>query len=437
MTDRRITPGLLLRPFQTFFRLESASGVLLLAAAVAALVWANSPWAESYERLFDTRVVASVGGFQIAKPLLLWINDGLMAIFFFVVGLEIKREFLVGELASARKASLSIAAAAGGMLVPALIYFGLNSGGEGASGWGVPMATDIAFALGVLALLGSRVPLALKVFVTAVAIVDDVGAVIVIAAFYTSDLYPTMLGLAAGFFVVLMIFNQVGVRRSWPYALFGILLWVAFLKSGVHATVAGVLLALTIPARRQIDAPRFLEKARGFLQEFEDDLQEPRGEPTADQRDAVLSLEKAAEQLNTPLSRLEHALHPWVAYFIMPVFALANAGVAIESGIAETLTSRVTLGIVLGLFLGKQIGIFSFAWLAVKTGMAELPTGVRWRQVWGVALLCGIGFTMSLFIAGLAFDRALLVDAKIGILVGSLVSGVAGALALVWGKTEG
>ena len=432
MTKRAATSTLLVRPFQTFFQLESASGILLLAAAVFALLWANSPFAESYFELWNTKVTVAVGGFEIAKPLLLWINDGLMAIFFFVVGLEIKREILVGELASPKKAALSVMAAIGGMLVPAGIFALVNAGGPGIAGWGIPMATDIAFALGVLALLGSRVPVALKVFVTAVAIVDDLGAVLVIAAFYTAKLSLGMLGLGAVFLVALTLLNLAGVRRTWPYALLGVGLWVAFLKSGVHATIAGVLLALTIPARRLIDAPAFLERARKYLQEFADDVKPGRTAPTADQRDALHSIEHAAEQLKTPLTRLEHGLHPWVAFFIMPVFALANAGVALGGGLGEAVASPVALGIVLGLFLGKQVGIFAFSWLAVRTGLAAMPAGVRWGQVWGVALLCGIGFTMSLFIAGLAFtDPGLLTAAKVGILAGSLVSGIAGALALV------
>jgi NhaA family Na+:H+ antiporter len=429
----RAAAVLLVRPFQRFFALESASGILLLVAALAALVWANSPFAGSYFRLWQTVGTAGLGPLVVSKPLLLWINDGLMAIFFFVVGLEIKREVLVGELAEPKKAALSVAAAIGGMAVPAAVYALVNAGGPGAAGWGVPMATDIAFALGVLALLGSRVPLALKVFVTAVAIVDDLGAVLVIAVFYTDKLSTGMLGVGAAFLLAMMLLNRGGVRRTWPYALLGAFLWLAFLKSGVHATIAGVLGAMAIPAHRKIDAPEFLRRAEGFLQEFRDDVVGGRSEPTEDQRDALHSLEQAAENVTTPLARLEHALHPWVAFFIMPVFALANAGVAVGGGLLGTLGSPVTLGIVLGLFLGKQAGVLAAAWVAVKAGVAALPAGVAWRQVWGVSLLCGIGFTMSLFIASLAFsEAALLDDAKVGILAGSLVSGLAGAVALLW-----
>ncbi|MBW3623747.1 MAG: Na+/H+ antiporter NhaA [Armatimonadetes bacterium] len=429
---------ILLRPFQTFFRLESASGILLLLTAIIALIWANSPFAASYFRLWDTLVTVSAGGFIISKPLLLWINDGLMAIFFFVVGLEIKREVLIGELSDPKKAALSVAAAAGGMLFPAGIYALMNAGGAGSAGWGIPMATDIAFALGVLALLGKRVPLSLKIFVTAVAIVDDLGAVLVIAIFYTTKLSLPILGIGAAFLAGLALLNVAGVRRTLPYALLGLGLWVAFLKSGVHATIAGVLLAMTIPANRRIDAPDFLTRAEMLLSEFAEDVKPGRMEPTNDQRDALHSLEMAAEELEAPLTRLEHALHPFVAFFIMPVFALANAGVALGGGTETSAAAgSVTLGVILGLLFGKQIGILAFAWLSTKMGIALLPGGVSWRQVWGVSLLCGIGFTMSLFIASLAFtDPALLNSAKIGILAGSLLSGIAGAVVLVRTKPE-
>lgn len=422
---------LLLRPFQTFFGLESSSGILLLASAVLALIWANSPWGGSYFRLWETQLIVGGGPLVIDKSLHYWINDGLMAVFFFVVGLEIKREVLVGELASPKKAALSVAAALGGLLVPAGIYAVLNAGGEGAAGWGIPMATDIAFALGVLALLGSRVPLALKVFVTAIAIVDDLAAVLVIAFFYTAELSWSALGVAAGVMVLLVLLNRGGARSPIPYVLLGLILWVAFLKSGVHATVAGVLLALTIPARQRIDASEFLRRAERFVAEFAEDVKPGRVEPTPDQRDALHSLEVAAEGVETPLIRLEHALHPWVAFFVMPVFALANAGVTLGGDVGAVLTSPIALGIILGLFVGKQVGIFAFSWIAIRLGVAALPAGVGWRQVWGVGLLCGIGFTMSLFIASLAFaDPALLDAAKIGILAASLVSGLAAALVL-------
>lgn len=422
--------ALLVRPFETFFGLESASGILLLATAAAALVWANSPWSESYVHLWETYVTVGGGALELSKSLHHWINDGLMAVFFFVVGLEIKREVLVGELASPRQAALSVAAAVGGMVVPALLYVAVNAGGPGAAGWGIPMATDIAFALGVLALLGSRVPVALKVFVTAVAIVDDLGAVLVIALFYTAELNLMALAAAGVVMVLLLGLNRGGIRTAAPYALLGVVLWVALLKSGVHATLAGVLLALTIPASRRVDAPAFLARARSYLEEFAEDVREGQTAPTADQRDALHSLESAAEDLQTPLTRLEHILHPWVAFFVMPVFALANAGVALGGG--ASLLDAVPLGIVLGLVAGKPVGILLSAWLAVRLGWAELPAGTGWTHLLGVGLLCGIGFTMSLFIAGLAFPTPELLDsAKLGILAASALAGVGGGLLLV------
>ncbi|HSJ13908.1 MAG TPA: Na+/H+ antiporter NhaA [Longimicrobiales bacterium] len=383
----------LIRPFESFFRLEASSGILLLLAAALALAWANSPLAPQYFHLWELRYRVGLGDIALTKTLHHWINDGLMAVFFFVVGLEIKREVLVGELAVPRRAALAVAAALGGMVVPALVYAVLNAGGPGSAGWGIAMATDIAFALGVLALLGSRVPLALKVFVTAVAIVDDLGAVLVIAFFYTAQLSWLALLIAGALLVVLMLLNRAGIRAILPYAFLGVFVWMAVLESGVHATIAGVLVAMTIPA-------------------------------TAGPA--------AAPGTQAPLSRLEHALHPWVAFLIMPVFALANAGVAIGGDPVAVLTTPVTLGVIMGLFVGKQIGVLGAAWLAVRLGLALLPERVRWGQMWGVSLLCGIGFTMSLFIAALAFEEGLLLDqAKVGIIAASLLAGAAGALVLI------
>ena len=422
---------LLLRPFQAFFRLEASGGLLLLFCAAVALIWANTPLADVYFDLWQTIVTVGAGGLVISKPLLLWINDGLMAIFFLVVGLEIKREVMTGELASLRKAALPLAAAVGGMVLPALLYAALNVGTPGASGWGIPMATDIAFALGVLALLGRRAPLALKIFLTAVAIVDDLGAVLVIAFFYTASISWTSLGVGALFLGLLFLANRLGVRRPVVYVVLGLGLWVAFLKSGVHATIAGVLLALMVPARRELDAPTFARKVRDLLHVFGRDVQPGRREPTSDQRDAIHSLEVACERVETPLARMEHTLHPWVAFAIVPLFALANAGVVLGDNLAAALTDTVTLGIVLGLTVGKAVGVTAFAWMAIKVGWAALPEGVTWRHIVGVACLCGIGFTMSLFIGSLAFGEGdLLNRAKTGILLASLLSGLAGWLLL-------
>lgn len=396
--------------------------MLLLVCAIIALVWANTPWSDSYFSLLETTVTAAIGGFEISKSLLLWINDGLMALFFFVVGLEIKREVMIGELADRKKAALAVAGALGGMAVPALVYVIVNLGTDTLDGWGIPMATDIAFALGILALMGDRAPLSLKVFLAALAIVDDLGAVLVIALFYTAEISAGYL-LAGGVFLAALVFaNRLGIHKTFVYVLLGIGLWACVLKSGIHATVAGVLLAMCIPARRKIDAPSFLERAKKLLYEFEEDLKPGITEPTTDQRGALHAMEVASTNAESPLIRMEHAMHSWSAFFIVPVFAFANAGVAFGGDI--NVFSGVSLGIILGLFVGKQIGVFGMAWLAVKMGWANMPSGVSWMQIWGVSLLCGIGFTMSLFIAGLAFTDAATIDnAKVGILLASLISG--------------
>lgn len=431
----RITPPRIekvILPFQEFVKTESFSGILLISFMFIALVWANSPWSSSYESLWQTQVNVSVGSFKIDKPLLLWINDGLMAVFFFVVGLEIKRELLVGELSSLRKALFPIAAALGGMLVPAALYLIFNANGPGVSGWGVPMATDIAFALGILTLLGKRAPLSLKIFLTAVAIVDDIGAVLVIALFYTDKIVWLSLAAAAVIFVVLMILSRMGVRKPLPYALLGIALWVAFLKSGVHATVAGVLLAMTIPATTIIDRKGFVERIRVYLDRFEEEgIRDGRDFTTKRQRALLQGIEDCTQGVEAPLQRLEHTLHPWVAYFIMPVFALANAGVDLRTDIIAALLNPITLGIIAGLVVGKQVGITFMAWLVTRVGLSRKIAGVTWKQIYGASMLAGIGFTMSLFISNLAFsDPVMLTNAKVGILVASFISAGLGWLIL-------
>jgi NhaA family Na+:H+ antiporter len=373
-----------------------------------------------------------LGNFSIEEDLTHWINDGLMAIFFLVVGLEIKRELLVGELSSPRQAALPIAAALGGAVIPAAIYVGINFGTEGMSGWGIPMATDIAFALGVLALLGERAPVSLKIFLTALAIVDDIVAVVVIALFYTSDVSWGALAVGAAFVVALIAANLAGVGKPLPYALLGIALWLCFLQSGVHATIAGVLLAMTIPASSFIDTGTFLKRSRSLLDRFEQ--AEERGDSVLsnDERQGALhALNRANEDVEPPLQELEHALHPWVVFAVMPLFALANAGVVLGEDFAATLLNPVSLGILAGLLLGKQFGITLFAWLAIKSGLSELPEGMTWRHIYGAGWLGGIGFTMSLFISDLAFTDGPLLDvAKLGILAASLVAGVGGWLIL-------
>jgi Na+:H+ antiporter, NhaA family len=418
----------IVRPFQEFADRTSSSGLLLIAAAIVALVWANSPWGESYTQLWGTKLSVGLGNVSIEEDLTHWINDGLMAVFFLVVGLEIKREILVGELSSPRRAALPIAAAIGGAVLPAVIYTAINFGTEGASGWGIPMATDIAFALGVLALLGERAPLGLKVFLTALAIVDDIMAVLVIALFYTSGVSWGALAVGAAFLIALVAANLAGVGKPLPYALLGIGLWLCFLQSGVHATIAGVLLAMTVPASSYIDTGEFLKLSRSILDRFE--KAGARGDAVLsneERQGALHALNKANEDVEPPLQELEHALHPWVVFAIMPLFALANAGVVLGEGLGGTLLNPVSLGIVTGLLLGKQLGVTLFAWLAVKSGISEMPQGVTWLHIYGVGWLAGIGFTMSLFISDLAFaDNPLLDVAKLGILAASLIAGITG-----------
>jgi NhaA family Na+:H+ antiporter len=387
-----------LKPLQEFLRLESAGGLLLMAAAILALTIANSPVAESYTALLDLPLEVRLGTLELAKPLSLWINDGLMAVFFFLVGMELKREVLEGHLSSWREASLPAFAAVGGMLAPASFYAALNWGDAAAmKGWAIPTATDIAFALGVLSLLGKRVPTALKAFLLSVAIFDDLGAIIVIALFYTANLSLASLAVAGGLILVLVLLNRLGVTRIAAYVLVGIPLWVAVLKSGVHATLAGVVLALFIPLRVSGDA-------------------------------------RDADAPESPLRHLEHILHPWVAFGVLPVFAFANAGVPMTGLSIADVANPVPLGIVTGLFVGKQVGILALCWLATRLRLASLPEGVSWWQLHGTALLCGIGFTMSLFIASLATepggDAAQLGLERLGILLGTFLSGVAGYLVL-------
>jgi Na+:H+ antiporter, NhaA family len=425
---------LFMRTFREFAKLEAAGGILLLIFTAVALIWANSPWASSYFNLWQTRLTVGLGSFVLDKPLLLWINDGLMAMFFFTVGLEIKREILVGELSSPKKAALPIAAAMGGMIVPALFYIAINVGKPGAAGWGIPMATDIAFALGIMALVGKRVPVALKLFLTSLAIVDDLGAVLVIAFFYTSKIVWFELLVGAVFLVALLAANRAGVRNPLFYALLGIGgLWLSFLLSGVHATIAGVLAAMTIPVRSSVSKEEFLERGRYFIEDFEESSTHGMNILTnKQQREAAESLESVSELVQTPLQRLEHALHPWVTFIVMPIFAFANAGVSFSNvGLFQSLTSTVGLGIIIGLVIGKQIGITLFSWVAVRIGLATMPTGVTWRQIYGVGWLGGIGFTMSIFIASLAFrGTQFLFMAKLAILTASLIAGILGFIIL-------
>ncbi|WP_018461958.1 Na+/H+ antiporter NhaA [Thermus oshimai] len=395
-----------------FLESESKGGVLLFLAALIAFLVANSPLSPAYFGLKETPLGVGVGDWKLEKPLVLWINDLLMAFFFLLVGLEIKRELLQGELKDPRRAGLAVAAALGGMVAPALVYLAFNWGGEGLRGWGVPMATDIAFALGVLALLGSRVPLALKVFLTALAIVDDLGAVLVIALFYTETLNLGALGWAALFLGLAFLANRLGVRALPVYMVLGLFLWYFTLKSGVHATLAGVLLALAVPLTRALPLPELHQELREMAHEDPEALE-----------GALEGLEASLARAQSPLHRLEHLLHPWVAYLVLPLFAFFNAGVALE-GVA---LGPVALGAFFGLLLGKPLGILLFAFLAVKSGLAQLPEGVGWKAILGVGFLAGIGFTMALFIAALAFPSPSLLDqAKLGVLSASLVAALLG-----------
>lgn len=420
----------LAKPFQEFARLESSGGILLIGCSVAALLWANSPWAATYFSLWHAKLTVGFASLQLSEELRFWINDGLMAVFFLVVGLEIKREALVGELASSQKAAFPLVGAVGGMLVPAGFYFLINRTGPGAAGWGVPMATDIAFALGVLALLGDRVPTSLKVFLAALAIADDIGAVLVIAFFYTAQISWISLAIAGAFFLVLIVMNRIGVRHPLIYTVLGLGLWLAFLQSGIHATVAGVLLALTIPARRRIDDDAlFLERSEHMLDEFRHADAAGDAIHAGATRSAALSLLAAECHLaESPMLRFEHALAPWIKHAVMPIFALANAGVAFGG---SALVSPISIGVICGLVLGKPIGIAASSWIAVRLRFAVLPEHVGWRQIVGAGMLGGIGFTMSLFIANLAFGASSALEtAKVGILAASLVSGFAGMLVL-------
>ena len=428
-TPSKLEP--LLRPLQAFLSAKSAGGIVLMLAAVVALAWANSPWRDAYHDLWHMKVSIGAGRCTIAMSLEHWVNDGLMVLFFLLVGLEIKRELLFGELASMRQASLPVAAAIGGMIAPAGIYAALNWGGAGAHGWGVPMATDIAFALGVLALVGRGVPTSVKVFLLAVAIVDDLGAVLVIAIFYTASVSIPTLAIAGVFLLALIALNLLRVHRPLPYVLLGLGLWFATLLSGIHATIAGVLLALTIPATRQIEELPFVEYARRMLAEFERDATSVPDKITEDQSHAISALESAAEAVQTPLARVEHALLLPVTFLIIPLFALANAGVDLRSGGGGAIArDTITWGVLLGLLIGKPIGVLLASWIALRTRIASLPEGANWRQIAGVSVLCGIGFTMSLFIGNLAFpdDPDHLVATKVGILAASLLAGIVGGV---------
>lgn len=420
----------ILTPFEEFIHRQTTSSLLLMTMTATAMVLANSPLAYEFDHLLHTLVSINIGSWGLELSLQHWVNDALMALFFFVVGLELKREFLVGELADIRNAILPIAAAIGGMVLPALIYFSINPGGDAAAGWAVPMATDIAFAIGALALLGSRVPKGLVTFLIALAIVDDLGAVLVIAIFYTETIEFLPLLAAAGLVSALVILNAAGTRKILPYFAIAVALWYALLLSGMHATLAGVIGAMTVPAKPKYDPQRFSERVKALMLQFDDSIHQGKSIMTNTRlRALVQTLENGVRSVETPLQRLEYIWHVPVAYLVIPIFALANAGTQLSfSTLGQTMAHPVTLGIMLGLILGKFLGITGAAWLVLRLGVARLPKATRFSQIAGAGLLAGIGFTMSIFVAQLGFagNEELLMAAKTGIIFASLFAGAAG-----------
>jgi NhaA family Na+:H+ antiporter len=419
---------ILINPMRRFIQKSSTSGIILFSSAFVAILLANSPWADAFHHFWETEFSIGYNGRMVSKSLHHWINDGLMAIFFFVVGLELKREIMAGELSTVRKAILPVAAAAGGMLVPAAIYLLFNGQGPSSAGWGIPMATDIAFALGVLFLLGDKVPISLKVFLTALAIADDIGAVLVIAFFYTSEIHTESLVTAAINLAIMFAASRLGVRSMLFYAIFGIGgLWVAFMQSGVHATIAAVLAAFTIPASVKVNEHYFSQRMQDLLNRFR--VAEPNDNPlvTGEQLHLIENMREVSKKALTPLQRLEHALHPMVAFVIMPIFALANAGIPLSEGLIQQVTSPVTLGIFFGLLAGKFIGVVGMVSLFTTMKWAVLPDGMTRKHLLGAGFLAAIGFTMSLFISELAFtDKVFKEEAKLGILLASVLASVVG-----------
>lgn len=431
--------GRILSPFEQFLRRTTAGGIVLVVTTTVALGLAAVLGAEVIENFWERPFTLSAGDrFRLELSWGQWVNEGLMALFFLLVGLELKREILVGELSSLKDAALPVVAAVGGMIVPALIYAAFNAASPTASGWGIPIATDIAFAVGILVLLAWRVPKNLIIFLTALAIADDLGAVLVIAVFYTADLDLQSVGAAAALLAILLLFNRGGIRNPLPYAIAGVLLWYALHASGIHATLAGILLALTIPARpahRPVEFERRVDELQAAFRADRRDTETP-DDPLSNSRMAAIAeaVERSAVAVQSPLQRIEHSLTPWVTFIVIPLFALANAGIDLGSvAWVQALSNRVTIGVLMGLVLGKFVGISLFSWIAVRLGVARLPAGVQWKHLMGAAWLAGIGFTMSLFIAELAFlDQQIVEQAKLGILLGSAVSATVGLSWLFW-----
>lgn len=421
-----MVPDNILSPFQKFVKIESSSGILLLIATILALVWANSPLSESYHSLWEYKIGFTSESFELNKPLILWINDGLMAVFFFLIGLEIKREFLIGELNSVKKIAFPLLGALGGMIVPVLFFVLINQNPDTLKGWGIPMATDIAFSLAILKVLGNKVPLSLKIFLTAFAIVDDLGAVLVIALFYSGTIKMGLLGIALLLLAFLYFLSYKGYYSKFLMIVLGLVIWTLFLKSGIHPTLAGVLLAFSVPIRQEIKTPEFIDNLITIANNIKAAKRTDAPILSKEQIQEIDDLEDWTNKFQSPLQHLEHNLHDWVAYLIIPVFALANAGVVLNSG-AELETALV-LNIIICLVLGKSIGITSIILFAKKIKLIEVPSDITNKQIIGVSFLAGIGFTMAIFIASLAFANSptYIDSAKIGILVGSLISAIIG-----------
>jgi NhaA family Na+:H+ antiporter len=424
---RAFRPHRALRAAQAFMETEAAGGIVLLAATVVALAWVNSPWGDAYSDLWKTVIGVDLGFASITEDLRQWVNDGLMTLFFFVVGLEIKRELVHGELSDHRKAALPALAAAGGMIGPALIYTAFNAGSGDGHGWGIPMATDIAFAIGTLSLLGSRAPFGAKIFLLALAIADDIGSIAIIAIFYSGSLSLGALGIALALFAGIVLMNRLGLRNVNVYVVLGVAAWVAMVESGVTPTILGVALGLLTPARSYYDSKSYVATARGLLGRYEEAFAANEKDAQEDLLGQVEDLTQGSEAV---LERLERFLHPWVSFLVLPVFALANAGVGLSGGvIGDAFGSPVTQGILAGRVLGKLAGILAFTYLGVRLGLGRLPEGVAWRHVFGVGLVASVGFTVSLFVTDLAFaDLARVSDAKIGLFAASLLAGVLGVL---------
>lgn len=421
---------ILLTPFQRFTKIQGLSGILLFTATAIAIIWANSPWSDAYESIWQYRIGVDADTFSLSKPIMLWINDALMAVFFFVIGLEIKRELLTGELNSPRKATLPLFAAFGGMIIPLVIYLTLNTDPAGKAGWGIPMATDIAFSLAIINALGKRIPIALKVFLTAFAIVDDIGAVLVIAVFYSEEINYILIILAFIPMIILGILGSYRYYNKYLWIALGAIVWLLFLKAGIHPTIAGVLLAFTVPLRRIVKVKTFKRKLSEIINKLESQESEESIILTDEQIDQIDDLEEWTEKVQSPLQHLEHKLHYWVAYFIMPVFALANAGLVFH--MSSGMNWSIVLNIAAALFFGKLIGIPLFTYVGLKLKLTDIPDGIKFFHIIGVALLAGVGFTMSIFISNLAFaDNAILTNsAKTGILIGSIISGLLGYILL-------